>query len=69
MLIKNAEEQAYLRFNDYWGSLCKVDNEISLFAAQIRDYACIYTSRVSNFLHYSPDRYFRSPMEFMPHEI
>jgi len=69
MLIKKAEDRAFRRFNPYWGSLCKVDNEISLFAAQIRDYACIYTSRVSNFLHYPPDRYFRSPMELMPHEI
>ena len=69
LLIKSAEERAIRRFNEYWGSLCKVDNEISLFAAQIRDYACVYTSRVSNFLHYPPDRYFRSPMEFMPHEI
>ncbi len=69
LLIKGAEERAARRFNDYWGALCKVDNEISLFAAQIRDYACIYTSRASNFLHYPPDRYFRSPTEFMPHEI
>jgi len=69
MLIKHAEESAQRQFNEYWGSLCKVDNEISLFGAQIRDYACLYTARVSNFQQYPADRYFRGPMEFMPHEI
>ncbi|MGZ3408615.1 MAG: 5'-nucleotidase domain-containing protein, partial [Polyangia bacterium] len=30
---------------------------------------CVYTSRVSNFLAYSPLRYFRSPRDHMPHEL
>jgi len=66
--IKELEEAALRRFNPYWGSLCKEDNEISRFGAQIQDYACLYTSRASNFLHYPGDKYFRSPTEFMPHE-
>ena len=41
---------------------------MSLFAKQIKDYACVYTSRVSNFLYYSPVQYFRSPPNLMPHE-
>jgi hypothetical protein len=34
----------------------------------VEQYACLYTSRVSNFLHYSPMQYFRSRRELMPHE-
>jgi len=34
----------------------------------VEQFACIYTSRVSNFLHYSPMQYFRSPRDLMPHE-
>jgi HAD superfamily 5'-nucleotidase-like hydrolase len=55
-------------FNPYWGLLFKEGNENSRFGEQVEQYACIYTSRVSNFLHYSPMQYFRSPREAMPHE-
>lgn len=54
--------------NPYWGSLFREDNEMSLFGKQVEDYACIYTSRVSNLLFYSPLQYFRSPRNTMPHE-
>lgn len=55
-------------FNRYWGLLFKEGNENSRFGEQVEQYACIYTSRVSNFVHYSPMQYFRSPREAMPHE-
>ena len=42
------------RFHPYWGSLLKEENEESSFGAQVEEYACLYTSRVSNFLLYSP---------------
>ena len=57
------------RFNPYWGSLIKVDNELSRFGDQVKDFACLYTSRVSNFLFYPQDRYCLSPVEFLPHEF
>ena len=38
-------------------------------AQQVEDYACVYTSRVSNFLAYSPLRHFRTPRAQMPHEL
>ena len=41
----------------------------SRFGEQVEDYACVYTGRVSNFLAYSPLRYFRSPRDHMPHEL
>jgi hypothetical protein len=32
-------------------------------------YACTYTSRVSNFLNYSPVHFFRAPRELMSHDV
>ena len=54
--------------NPYWGFLFKEGNENSRFGEQVEQYACIYTSRISNFLHVSPTQYLRSPREMMPHE-
>jgi 5'-nucleotidase len=57
------------RFHPYWGSLLKEENEQSSFGAQVEEYACLYTSRVSDFLLYSPAQYFRSPRDEMSHEL
>jgi HAD superfamily 5'-nucleotidase-like hydrolase len=54
--------------NPYWGLTFKEGNENSRFGEQIEVYACIYTSRVSNFVYYSPMQYYRSPRAAMPHE-
>ncbi|MHB8874571.1 MAG: HAD-IG family 5'-nucleotidase [Myxococcaceae bacterium] len=55
-------------FNPHWGLLFKEGNENSRFGQQVEQYACVYTSRVSNLLHYSPMQYYRSPRDLMPHE-
>ena len=55
-------------FNPFWGLLFKEGNENSRFGEQVEQYACLYTGRVSNFLHYSPAQYYRSPRDLMPHE-
>ncbi len=55
-------------FNPYWGLLFKEGNENSRFGEQVERYACLYTSRVSNFLYDSPLQYYRSPRDLMPHE-
>jgi hypothetical protein len=62
------ERDVEVGFNPYWGLLFKERSENSRFGEQVEQYACIYTSRVSNLLHYSPTHFFRSPREFMPHE-
>jgi 5'-nucleotidase len=56
------------RFNDSWGYLMRSGNDKSHFTRQIERYADIYTSRVSNFLRYTPFVYFRSPRGSMPHD-
>ena len=63
------ERRSDLRFHPYWGSLLKEGAEQSSFGKQVDDYACLYTSRVSNFLSYSPQQTFRSPRDVMAHEI
>jgi 5'-nucleotidase len=56
-------------FNPHWGMLFRDRAELSAFGAQSEDYACVYTSRVSNFRLYSPQWYFRSPRDRMAHEL
>jgi len=63
------EREIARRFHPYWGSLLKEASETSSFGDQVEEYACIYTSRVSNLLAYSPLQYFRSPRDQMPHEL
>ena len=55
-------------FNSYWGRLFKTGGQLSGFAEQIRDYACIYTSSVSNFNFYGSSAYLESMVTPMPHE-
>ena len=55
-------------FNPYWGPLFREGYEVSKFGEQVEAYACVYTSRVSNFRFYSPMQYFRGPRDRMPHE-
>ena len=67
--IKEVEEQIKVIFNPFWGSLCKVEGEFSRFGGQMSDFACVYTAKVSNLLYYPSGRYFRSPEDYLPHEI
>ena len=67
--VQNLEETIERAFNPYWGSILREGNENSRFGEQVNDYADLYTSKVSNFLAYSPLRYFRAPRRTMPHEI
>ncbi|MCX7959101.1 MAG: HAD-IG family 5'-nucleotidase, partial [Deltaproteobacteria bacterium] len=57
------------KFNLRWGSLLREENELSKFGAQVEDYACVYTSRVSNFFNISPEQYLVSPPKLLPHEL
>jgi HAD superfamily 5'-nucleotidase-like hydrolase len=63
------ERRVDQRFHPFWGSLLKEANEQSSFGAQVEEYACLYTAKVSNFLSYSPQQFFRSPRDEMAHEI
>lgn len=56
-------------YNLHWGSLFREGNESSRFGHQLKDFACLYTARVSNFLHYPWNYYFQSPVTYMPHDF
>ncbi|HWL87274.1 MAG TPA: HAD-IG family 5'-nucleotidase [Polyangiaceae bacterium] len=56
------------RFHPFWGALLKEGTEESSFGAQVEEYACVYTSRVSNFLAYSPQQHYRGARDVMAHE-
>ena len=64
--LETAIERAY---NPYWGAIFREGNENSRFGEQVSDFADLYTSRASNFVAYSPMRYFRAPRRQMPHEL
>jgi HAD superfamily 5'-nucleotidase-like hydrolase len=57
------------RFHPYWGSLLKEQSEMSSFGLQVDLYADIYMRRVSCLKAYSPQQFFRSPYDLMPHEL
>jgi HAD superfamily 5'-nucleotidase-like hydrolase len=63
------EREIARRFHPYWGSLLKEAHETSSFGDQVEEYACLYTSKVSNLLAYSPLQYYRSPRDLLPHEL
>jgi hypothetical protein len=56
-------------FNQRWGYLSRAGLwDKSHLTRQIEKYADIYTSRVSNFLRYSPFMYFRSQSQTLAHD-
>ncbi len=56
------------QFNPYWGSFFKQGVSKTRFSGQLETYACLYTSRVSNFAYYGTNRYFRVTRDPMMHE-
>lgn len=67
-IARDLEDDLECGFNPYWGLMFKEGHENSKFGEQVEQYACLYTSRVSNFVQYSPMHYFRSPRDTMAHE-
>jgi len=67
--IESVQVKIDRAYNSRWGSLFREGNESSRFGHQLKDFACLYTSRVSNFLHYPWNYYYQSPVGYMPHDI
>jgi 5'-nucleotidase len=66
--VDELERTIDANFHPYWGSLMKEADDRSSFGDQVEEYACLYTSRVSNLSAYSPLQHFRSGRDRMPHE-
>lgn len=58
-----------LATNRYWGSLFRASSELTYYGRQLEDFACLYTSYATNLLFYANDHYFRSAMDYLPHEL
>lgn len=54
--------------NANWGLIMRTGNDKSYIARKVENYADIYTSRVSNFLHVTPFANFRSQTNRLPHD-
>jgi HAD superfamily 5'-nucleotidase-like hydrolase len=67
--IRSHRRKIESSYNPYWGSVFREGNVVSRFGDQVRDFACLYTSRVSNFLRYPWNYFFQSPVTFMPHDL
>lgn len=61
-------EQYHSRFHRIWGQLFKTGMQNSRFAEQVENYACLYTSRVTNIGLVSPEMYWRAMNDLMPHD-
>lgn len=69
LTIDRLESEIDSSYSPHWGPIFKEGNELSRFGQQVDSFACLYSSRVSNFLAYSPTQYFRTPRSRMPHEV
>ena len=56
-------------FNPHWGEMMRAGLEESRFADQVEKYACIYMTKVSDLILYSPRTYFRPFRRLLPHEM
>ncbi|MGB0452218.1 MAG: HAD-IG family 5'-nucleotidase [Bacteriovoracaceae bacterium] len=56
-------------FNQHWGQMMRAGSEESRFADQVEKYACIYMTKVSDLLDYTPKTYFRPQKRILPHEM
>lgn len=67
--MKEQLKHYHQKFHPIWGELMKSGYQNSRFAAQVTNYACLYTSRLSNMRLCSPNKSFRSYRDFMPHDL
>ena len=67
--IRSMRRRVDAAYNPHWGSIFREGNEASRFGHQLKDFACVYTGNVSNFLHYPWNYYFQSPLNMMPHDL
>jgi HAD superfamily 5'-nucleotidase-like hydrolase len=61
-------QQIRVSYNPHWGALFREDSQLSRFGRQVKEFACIYTSSVANFLNYPGNHFFAASEEQLPHE-
>ncbi|GJN23154.1 hypothetical protein PR202_gb10777 [Eleusine coracana subsp. coracana] len=68
-LHQETQRQHHQKFHNVWGQLMKTGFQNSRFAHQVERFACLYSSQVTNFGLYSPNKYYRPSEDYMPHEF
>uniref|UniRef100_A0A0A9DGG0 Uncharacterized protein n=1 Tax=Arundo donax TaxID=35708 RepID=A0A0A9DGG0_ARUDO len=68
-LHQEAQREHHQKFHKVWGQLMKTGYQNSRFAHQVERFACLYSSQVTNFGLYSPNKYYRPSEDYMPHEF
>ena len=66
---ENLRSEMSRALNKYWGSLFRAGPELTHYGQQLENFACTYTSRAANIALYPAKHYFRSSMDYMPHEL
>ena len=67
--IRQMIEERQAAVHPVWGELMKVGLERSRFANQVAEYACLYTSSVTNLRFYSPFKRFSSTHDLLPSDL
>jgi hypothetical protein len=67
-ILAPVADSYHKRYNPTWGQLFKAGYQDSRFSFYVNNYACIYTTRASNFKFVSGKRSIRTGIEKMPHE-
>lgn len=68
LLIDELQTELKNEYHPLWGSLLKTGQHNSLFSSQVAHYACLYTSKFSNFKHYISQTKFEAPPDLLPHD-
>ena len=66
--MRNKLKEYHQKFHPIWGEIMRTGFQNSRFAAQVENYACLYTSKLTNMIYYSPEKTFRGANDFMPHD-
>ncbi|PCJ20616.1 MAG: hypothetical protein COB02_03585 [Candidatus Cloacimonadota bacterium] len=66
--IKSLEEELLEDYNPKWGCLFKSSRRKSRLGDQVEDFACVYTSSITNFYYYPTTKYYRISRDLMAHE-
>lgn len=61
-------EEYHKQFHPKWGQMFKTGLQNSRFAEQVENYACLYTSKVTNIALVSPEINWRAMSDLMPHD-
>mmetsp|Transcript_15986 Transcript_15986/g.21132 ORF Transcript_15986/g.21132 Transcript_15986/m.21132 type:complete len:603 (-) Transcript_15986:319-2127(-) len=67
-ILREKASLFHYQFHPVWGQIFKSGYQDSMFAKQISEYSCLYTSKASNLGYISARRSFRTTTDVLPHD-